>query len=117
MCTALSNEAPHRFSYRDIKFSVTRFSQDFLTWANIEMEVLELNDENFGSAVGNAMHINHQLFVAAPTPLFFAVRDLETQLHLVLHQRVYGEHVDVIELFAQMTALKEQLLQADQTLF
>ena len=88
-----------------------------MTWANIEMEVLELNDENFGSAVGNAMHINHQLFVSAPTPLFFAVRDSETQLQLVLHQRVYGEHLDVVELFAQMAALKEQVLQANQTSF
>jgi hypothetical protein len=117
MCSETPNTNPPRFSYQGLDFSVARLTSGYLSWVDIEMDVLALNDENFGSAVANAMHINHQVFVASPAPVFFAVRDHEEQLQLVLHQRIYGEHVEVTELFAQLQALKEQLLEAHQAHF
>ncbi len=117
MCSEIPNSNSPRFSYHGLDFSVTRLTSGYLSWVDIEMDVLALDDDNFGAAVGNAMHINHHVFVASPSPSFFAVRDQDEQLQLVLHQRIYGDHLEVTELFAQLRALKQQLIEAQQTHF
>jgi len=57
MCSEIPNANSPRFSYQGLDFSVTRLAAGYLSWVDIEIDTLALDDDSFGAAVGNAMHI------------------------------------------------------------
>ena len=108
-CIAVEDDRSNGFTHDNIVFSVNRYTHEHISWIDIEIDLLELNDDNLGTAVSNAMHVNQHVFPQSPMPVYFAVREDSNTMQLVLHQRVYGETIDIYELFAQFNALKEQM--------